>query len=387
MINIFIIFIGLLFAAFFAGTETAFVSQLYVKSSGLSEWWREHPEKLLATTLVGTNVAYVTSTALATEFAMKKFGAFSEFYVTILLSLIALIFCETLPKSFGLRFAPKWIKVADKVLFAFHILAFPVIIIVSGFSKGISRILEKFGNDDTPHPVELMEIFRNPLRGLDSGQLLSILILLRLAGKRALDLMHPLARCGKANIGDNAENVHKALIKGLPYIIVYDSDEIVGVLDSELASKISPAGKIAIEDISTIFIPESKDIIEFLHENKKSEFPPALVVDEHGEITGVIGGRPFVEKILRTKEIPRHRELEIPGSSIILPADTPIEKLEIITGLSFPQGQFQSIGGFIEELTKTIPQRGTAIEWNSLKFEIISADKRKIGRVKITRMR
>jgi len=357
-----------------------------VKSSGLSEWWRKHPEKLLATTLVGTNIAFVTSTALATEFAIKKFGGFSELYIIIILSIIALVFCETIPKSAGLRFAYKWTNIAGKILFAFYIIAFPIIIVVSAFSKTVSRIIEKSGDDDTPQPVELSEILRKPLRGLDSGRLLSILVILRFAGKRVFDMMHPIARCGKTNIGENASNAHNLIIKGLPYIVIYDDEKIVGVLDSELAAKIPPQEKISTEHISTLFIPEKKDIIEFLKEVGEIEFKPALVVDEHGEMTGVIGGRPLVEKIIRTKQIPQQRTLQIPGSVIIIQADTPIEQIETMTGLDFPKGQYQSLGGFLEESAQTIPKQGETIEWNSLKFEIISADKRKIERVKITKM-
>ena len=110
MISLGLIIIGLIFTAFFAGTETAFVSRLYKKSSGLVEWWQQRPEKLLATTLVGTNIAIVISASVATELAMEILGTYSELYITIGISIIALFFCEIIPKSLALEYSSMWTK-------------------------------------------------------------------------------------------------------------------------------------------------------------------------------------------------------------------------------------------------------------------------------------
>jgi len=386
MMNILIIFLGLLFTAFFAGTETAFVSRLYRKSSGLSEWWRQRPERLISTTLVGTNIAIVTATSIATEIAVENMGNFGEIYVTIGISIIALIFCETLPKSAGLRFSGKWTKAASPILWIFHIITFPVIAITTAFSRCVTLLLEKTGADDTPHPVELMELLRSPLKGLDTGRLLTILIFLRFAGRRLLDIMIPMTHTGEVKVGEKSYEAHDMLKKGIPYIVVSDSENrILGVLDSDMTASISPDEPISIRHLSTLFVPETKDAAEFLRETGETGFPPALVVDEHGETTGIVGGGPLVEKMLRTKQTAR-RSLDIPGTSMTLRADTPIEQIELMAGLTFPRGQYRTIGGFVEEMMHCIPQKDDELLWESFSIRILSADKRRILRLRITRL-
>ncbi|RKZ34045.1 hypothetical protein DRQ33_03035 [bacterium] len=388
MISLGLIIIGLIFTAFFAGTETAFVSRLYKKSSGLVEWWQQRPEKLLATTLVGTNIAIVISASVATELAMEILGTYSELYITIGISIIALFFCEIIPKSLALEYSSMWTKKSAGLLMLFYIIAYPIITVITAFARSITSLLEKLGEEKTPQPVELLEVLRKPLHGLDTGRLLTILLFLRFAGRRIIDLMLPISVASTVNIGEKAEIVHNILQKGFPYVVVKDDDDkIVGVLDSTLAGKISPHKKITKEHISTLFVPESKDAGEFLREIIKIGNNPALVVNEHGEITGVIGGEPLLEKMLRTREIPARKTLELPNSSVIINANTTIERFEMMTGLEVPKGQYQTIGGFVEEILHNIPKPGEELEWEFLKFKILSADKTRIYRIKITRIK
>ena len=385
MVNLMVIIVGLALAAFFAGTETAFVSNLYRKSTGLAEWWRRRPERLLATTLVGTNIAVVTATSIATELAIKKWGPHAEAYITILISVIGLIFCEVIPKSAALRYAPTWTRKTAPVLYFFHIILFPVVEIINAFSSVVTRFFEKIGEESYPQPVELMEFLRRPLKGFDSGRLLTILIFLRFAGKRVMELMLPINLAGEAKIGESAQKVHDLLRQGHPYVVVYDGERAVGVMDAALVGKVSPAEKICAEHISTEFVPETKDAAEFLREFMRKGNIPALVVDEHGEITGVIGGIPLIERMLRTRDIPTMRTLEIPGSSVVLPGDTPIERLELMTGIEIPRGQYQTIAGFVEEIIHRIPGKGEKLEWKQLRFEIVAADNRRIKKIRVVR--
>ena len=379
--------IGLLLAAFFAGTETAFVANLYRKSTGLIEWWRRRPEKLLATTLVGTNIAIITATSVATEMAIERWGPQSEFYVTIAISVFGLIFCEVIPKSAALRYSVQWTQKTAPLLYLFHLILFPIIVVVNAFSTAVTRIFEKFGEEISPQPVELMEFLRRPLKGFDTGRLLTLLIFLRFAGKKVRDLMLPANVLARIKIGEKGRIAHQLISRGYPYIVCEDEDgHPVGVVDAAMAGMISPDSEVKPADISTQFLPESKDAAEFLRENLRKGNPPALVINEHGEVTGAIGGIPLMEKMLRTKELPATKTLELPGSSVVLPGDTPLERLEIMAGIEIPRGQYQTVAGFIEELVHKIPRQGETIQWSGLKFDILSADQRRIKKVRITKV-
>ncbi len=386
MIDFVIILIGLLAAAFFSGTETAFIARLYRKSSGFAEWWRQRPERILSTTLVGTNLSIVIASAVATERAIMLFGAAGEIYITIVLSIIVLIFCETIPKSAALKWSEKWTKLSAFPLIIFHWILIIVIAITTAFSKTVTFILDKIGTEDYPQPVEMMEVIRKPFSGLDEGRLTALMVFLRFASRRIMDIMISSNKIQTIALGESASEAHRKIDGGSPYLIILDNDNPVGVMDAEMVGLISPTAKITIEKISQNFVPEIKDATEYLNEASKIDFLPSLVVDEHGSVTGAVGGEPMMAKIIRTKGLYAQRALRFPNTSIIIPADMPIEKLELISGLTIPKGPYQTVGGFITETTHKIPKKEQIVEWETLRFKIISADKKHIERVEVMRI-
>ncbi len=384
--EILLIIAGLLGAAFFAGTETAFVSRLYRKTTGLAEWWRNHPEAMLATTLVGTNISIVVATAVATELATKTWGGLGGVYVTFGLSLVSLVLCEALPKSAALRWADAWTRAAAYVLFVLKWVMSPVIAATTAFSRAITSLLERIGAEEAPQPIELMEVLSKPIRGLDEGRLWALYIILRLAGRRVLDLMIPQGKLGRLELGSQAAEAHEMLAKGAPYVLVVDAGEIVGVIDKRIAGAIKPSAPLARENISTLFVPESKDVVEFLLEGAGGGFAPAVVVNEHGEVTGAVGGEPLVARILRTPAATRRKALRFPDTSIVIAAETPIDELEIMAGVTLPKGPYRTVGGMIEEITHSIPPPKTTIDVDKLRFTVLASDKRRIYRLRVTRL-
>lgn len=386
MIEIIIILFCLLCAGFFAGTETAFITRLYRVMSGIAEWWRQRPEKLLATTLIGTNLALIVASSLATEKAIEIWGTIGKIYTIITLSIISLIVCETLPKSAALRWSEKWTQIAALPLLIFRWILIVVIELTAGFSRLVTAILDKIGADEYPRPVEMMDALRKPVRGLDEGRLLALFVFLRFAERKIKDIMIPLGKLSTLPIGAPVKEAHEILNAGIPYIVISDGDNPVGVLDAATAGILSPHKKITISDISTLFVPEIKDVMDYISEVSFGRFVPALVVDEFGAVVGAVGGQPIMARIMRTKTAPMQKTLRFPNTSILLSADTPIEKLEVMTGIAFPRGQYQTLGGFITEIMHKIPKPKESLVWQDLRFEIISADRRKIRRVKVTRI-
>jgi len=384
MINILLIIVGLGGAAFFHGSETTFISRIYKPTKGIAEWWRNRPGMLLSTVLVGTNLSLVVATAIATNVVKRNFGLYSEAITTIAISIIVLIFCETIPKSLALKKDVKGMLALGYTLVIFRILAFPVIWCATEFTKGITKIFEIIGRTDTsPQPKELMELLRKPAKGLDEGRLVMLLVFLRFANKRILDVMTPISQVGSLDVTKKANLAHSLIKEGRPYIIIYDVDRPLGVIDSSTAALMNPNEPIDINRISTEFIPESKDASAFLRETV-NDFTPAVVIDEFGNVTGAFGGSPLLKKILRTKELPE-KVLEYAGASIVIKGNMTIDQLNIITGEQLPRGPYRTVSGFIQEHLKQIPKSGYTFKWEFLKFVILSADERRIYRVRVER--
>ncbi len=384
--EILIVFISLLFAAFFAGTETAFVTKLYRISSGPVEWWRRRPEAILTTTLLGTNIAIVTASSVATEIAVQNLGGFGELLVTIGLSVFALIFCETLPKSVALKRSEEWTRISAIPLLIFHFVMFVAIFAMTQFSKMITAVVERVGREDIPQPVEVMEVLRRPIRGLDEGRLVALLVFLRFAGRRVLDIMIPKNKLGRVSLGVPAREAQEIILGGAPYVIVYDGERAVGVLDATTAGILHPDRMLREEDVSRVFVPEVKDAVEYLGDVCGLGFTPAVVVDEFGGVVGAVGGEPMIHRIIRTRTVSSQSALLYPNTSIILPADTPVEKLELLSGTTFPKGHYQTIGGLITEITHRIPKPDEIVECSGIRFRILASDNRKVHKVEVMRI-
>ncbi|MCD6418642.1 DUF21 domain-containing protein [bacterium] len=386
MSDFLIILFGLFAAAFFSGTETAFISRLYRSESGLSEWWRRRPERILSTTLVGTNLAIVIASAVATERAVEWFGTAGELYITIILSVFILIFCETIPKSAALRWSERWTKLSAVPLAIFHWAAIAVIAITTTFSRIITAIFEKMGTPDYPQPMEMIEVIRKPFAGLDEGRVTILMVFLRFADRRVMDIMISSNKIQRVSVGEFFKVAHRKIGGGSPYVIVEDDGKPVGVVDAALVGSVKFDDKITIDKISTIFVPEVKDAMEYLREASELNFPPALVIDEHGVVSGAVGGEPMMAKIVRTKGLSSQRVLQFPETSIIIPADMPVEKFELISGIAIPKGSYQTIGGFVLEIAHRIPGVNEVIDWEQIRFRIVSADRRHIERLEVMRI-
>ncbi len=240
MTEIAIIVCGLVATAFFAGTETAFVARLYRPGRGPFEWWRQHPERIFATTLVGTNLSVILSSSVATEMAVEMWGTIGELYVTVILSIVVLIFCETLPKSVALKWNDLWSNLAAMPMTVFYGLFAIVIMLISAFARGVTKTIEKFSSPELPEPHELVEFLKKPMTGIDEGRLIALLVFLRFANRRVQDMMMPIGKLQSIALGSNAKKAHEFIMSGSPYVIIKENEKPIGVVDSALAGMLSP---------------------------------------------------------------------------------------------------------------------------------------------------
>ena len=119
ILSFFILILGLAGAAYFAGTETAFVKLLCFSedNSGLPyniRKWLKRPQTILSVTLIGTNICVILASSVATGIAEKLFARNGELFSLITITLVSLIFCEVLPKSRALAAPESFARFASK---------------------------------------------------------------------------------------------------------------------------------------------------------------------------------------------------------------------------------------------------------------------------------
>lgn len=141
---------------------------------------------------------------------------------------------------------------------------------------------------------------------------------------------------------------------------------------------------------SPYFIPETKKISEVLQDLRDNKSHMAVVIDEYGGTAGILTLEDIIEEIIGEvmDEYDAEQKLivEHDDGSITVSARLDIEKLGDFLDVEFPEGDFESVGGFIISLLGKVPQVGEKIHYDHLEILVEAATSRKIDRVRIRKM-
>lgn len=177
-------------------------------------------------------------------------------------------------------------------------------------------------------------------------------------------------------------------------IPVYRStiDEIVGILYAkDMLAALRDGAKPPLEKMlrPVYFTPESKRVIELLHELQKRRVHVSIVVDEYGGTAGLVTIEDILEEIVG--EIQDEYDTEEPdivplpeGNGYILDAGMNIEDAGELLKVAFPEGESDTLGGFIYDQLGKVPVAGEKVEHGGFVFEVLAVNDRRILKVKVT---
>lgn len=258
---------------------------------------------------------------------------------------------------------------------------------------------------------DLMETLENAQeRGvLDVGALSMMEGVLELHELRARDIMIPRGQMDVLEQDAPFEAILRQVLESghsrYP-VIGEDRDEVVGILLAKDLLHAIPLGKNggdeATDEAKTafditphlrpaLFVPESKRVEALLSELRASRNHMALVIDEYGGVAGLVTIEDILEQIVG--EIDDEYDVEedvmirAAGSDrYIVHALTPIDDFNESVGAQLPDQDFDTIGGLITHAIGHLPQRDESIELKGFEFRIISADRRRLHRLRVTRL-
>ena len=190
------------------------------------------------------------------------------------------------------------------------------------------------------------------------------------------ELIELVTECGHTRIPIYRENIDK--IVGLLH-----AKDLLKLLGEDPDSKI-PSGILR----KPYFVPGNQNISKLLKDLKAKKTHLTIVTDEYGGTSGIITIEDILEEIVG--EIMDEHDLDQPlmsvidETSILVDARMEIEKLEKHFEIDIPEGEFESVGGFIIHILGRIPKPGEKINYEELEMTIKSADNRRIDQVLIT---
>lgn len=412
-----IIILCLILSAFFSGMEIAFVSsnKIYLEIekkqdnflSNILTKLTEKPINFVVTMFIGNTIAMVVYGFYMGDLLMNWFDALGLFMsdglklvLQILISTVVILFtAEFLPKVFFQIYANTLIKIFAVPAYFFYKIFYFIAASFIGISDYILRKFFKTEGDITPlffSKIELGDYITEQMSTVEDNELVDSEILmfqnaLEFSGVKARDVMTPRTEITAIDLLDSIEDLRQLFIEtGYSKIVVYQNsfDDIIGYVHSfDMFKKPKSIEEIV---ISVEFVPQTifiKDAMNLLTKKRKSV---AVVLDEYGGTSGIITLEDIVEELFGEiqDEHDSDEELiekELGNGAFVFSARLDVEYLNETYKLNIPEeDSYGTLGGFIVDHTKEIPQKGAVIAIGIYSFVIEEATNKKIELVKMT---
>lgn len=397
----------LILSGFFSGSETGMMAANKIKLKNLSK--KPHrgakralkllhkPDLLLSTILIGNNFANILASAIVTIIMINYFGG-NVLLGSVILTLVILIFSEITPKTMAAikpeSFAIKSSLLLKVLLFVFK----PLISITNLLSSGVLRLFKlnaKDANDNdnlnTQELKTLLDESGDLIPKQYRGMLSSILGMEELVVE---DIMTPTSEIIGLNLNDSYES-NKKIIESTEYtrlpVFKDEIDNEIGTLhlkDSHaFLDELEINNKVDNILRTTYFVSQSTALMKQLREFQLNGKSMALVVDEYGEIQGLITIEDIFKEIagkFGSDRVDLEKEFTIlKDGSVITDGNSKIRDLNNFLDWSIPEENSKTINGLITEYLDLIPQSNLCVQIDNYKFEVIRIEDNSIDRIKI----
>ncbi len=400
---IFLTFLAL--EAFFSGSEIALIAanpQKIRKSSQVSPSRIEMTldllkdrERILATTLCGTNLSVVTNSILITSFLLSQLSEKGELYAVILLTPLLLIFGEIIPKTLFQQHANSIaLKVAYPIWLASYVF-YPLVFLITKVTQYLFHLSGAKRSHGLPFVTreELRLIVKMSRKGSDltPEEITMIDRLFDFAHTTVKEAMVPLVDVVAVEDTATVKEVVELIdIKGHSRFPVYQEriDNIIGVINSfDLLDSSLSESPIASFIRTVSYVPEVKPVDGLLVEMQKQRNHLSIVVDEYGGSVGIITIEDILEEIVGEIEDEYDPDKKLyrrtgEGRYIVHSRMEVDQMCELFT-ITLPEGDYETLGGFLLEQFGHIPHPGEVLHFRNMTFTVLSSDERSIERVEI----
>ncbi len=397
--------------AFFSSSEIAIVSadraQLRKLADGGSrgaryaEQFLVQPHRLVATTLLGTQLSVVTSTVVVTLWLFGHHPQHVALYLMTCLTPVIVIFGEIVPKAIVRQYASAVAPRMALILFGAMQVLSPAVALLSRLAMWAQRRLgidlhsplvtreeiEKLVDAPQARPSGPIPV---PVTGVTDGERSMISRILDLGSVEVYSVMVPLsdvtALPDTASVATLAREIAEKKYSRIP---IYRAriDQIVGVVHAFDVLK-AIRNPVTAADLMRppIFVPESSQAMELLARMERTHQGMAIVVDEYGGAVGMVTVEDILEEVVGEidDEYDEGPPLisKLPDGSYRVLARISIDQLNRELGLALPESDdYESLAGLVLDRLRHIPRIGEKVRLGTLTIEVVTATERKLEEV------
>lgn len=407
------IFFLLLLSAFFSAAETGMTATSRARLTEMERRgsWRASlvlgltrtRERLIGAILLGNNVANITASAVATAILIKTFGDSGAVIASAAMTVLVLIFGEVMPKTYAIAYPDKVALAVAPIMRALVAVFGPVVIAVEYVVKKILRLFganmsnvndvlsahdELRGTIDLHHKEgTFFTNDRNMLGGI-----------LDLQDLEVLDAMIHRTKMVGIDAADAPEKIVKQVLKsGHSRFPVWKDkqDNIVGILHAKnlfaaLQESDGDSAKVKIEDVMNPpwFVPDTRPLADQLKAFLRRKTHFAIVVDEYGEVQGLITLEDIIEEIIG--DIKDEHDFVSsgikpqPDGSYVVEGTVPLRDLNRALNWNLPDEEATTIAGLVIHDARMIPEVGQVFNFHGFRVEVLKKRKHQVTSVKLT---
>ena len=398
LVLILVLIILIFISAFFSGSETSITAINQIKLDSAAESGqkaarrvnslRNKINEVLGVILIGNNLVNISASALLTYFVIKEFGDEYVWVGTLILTILVIIFAEIAPKNFAAK-KPEAIAYPASIILEF----------LTNYFGWLSRILNFFSSWITGvkggenyfaqnlNRQELKSVLDKDTEQVDKEEMEAMRSLLDLKDLSVQDILIPMNQVIKLNLDDidsfdnDERNRFYPVYKG-------NESEIIGFIHAKEIEELENFRNDLTDFlIEPYYVPESTQLFAQLKNFQKNGTEVALVVDEYGEVTGLITLEDLIELIVGqfNDEEPEEEYEIIDEHTVVADGSTIIRELNKKLEWDLPEEGAKTLNGLIIDHLNQIPTNNVCIEIDSFKLETFKIEMNKVVKLKVSK--
>jgi Mg2+/Co2+ transporter CorB len=398
----------LLLSAFFSGSETALMRlnryQLRHKvreghrGARLAEQLLRRPDRLIGLILLGNNLANFSASALVTLIALDIGGEPAVAVGTGILTLVVIIFAEAAPKTLAALHPERLAFPAAIIYYPLLKIAYPIVWLTNAASNGVLFLFGVRDQGSDLHSLtheELRTVVHEAGSRISSRYRQMLISILDLEKVTVDDVMVPHNEIIGIDLDDEDADIETTIAESqhtrLP---VYrdNIDKVIGILHLRHLANLARMhfDKDGLQEllVEPYFVPEGTPLSTQLVQFQRRRERIAMVVDEYGDIQGIVTLEDILEEIVGEFTNDPADEVDdvvrISAETFLVDATVNIRELNRSQGWELPTDGPKTLNGLIVELLETIPVASTCLKISGYPIEIIESDNNRIRSVKVS---
>ena len=356
-------------------------------------------DHLIGTILLGNNFVNIFASSIATILAIKLWGEGSIVYASILLTFVILIFAETTPKTFAAKNPEKIALPASIIISGLITLFKPFVWLIAKLSSLILKLLgvKNVVQVNSVSSEELKMVVNDAKPVIASNYQKMLLNIIDLEKVKVEDIMIPRHELISVDINNHSEILSQLERIQHTRLLTFDgsSDNITGVLHMRDVVNLYAKGDFSIDNVIELirkpyFIPEGTSLAHQLAHFQTQKRRLGLVVDEYGEVRGLVVLEDILEEIVGQFTSNQNETIEEviqqkDGSYLIDPRIS-IREINTLLKINLSVARAKTLNGLILETLQSIPKRDISLKVDNVLIEIMQISDQTIKLVKLTKL-